>query len=790
MRVQINSWEVVKSSKSSASVPDGRRHALYLLKCSEGRTWLVTRRWSEISKCIASVRKSEASIIQRSSTHLPAFEDHAPPWRLWGSNLDDEFLRGRAKMAESVLSALCTICEASVERRVGPAALLELLGADDVMFAEGLRSRRVSATPAPPTTPQRRGGDGGSSSTDTRHVAVMNASPGTLNMQTAVDVATRLEAAGDYAVAAEMLAAAMQALKTEQDETILVAAGAKQHELQRKAATRMRIEAAEANAKAKAAEEARAEEDDEDEGEEWEEGLNVEEALAGRFDADYPQEGSTLRQFFRDAGMKRLSRTSLGGETSSASASGAGAASSSAEDGVAREASFVVRDALGDERCSLTADGRVLGPGGSPLLAYIEADGTVGSSEMRFMGRVSAAVGVDKIGFVVDESDSTIAEVDYGSGVLRDGDGNLIAEVRRGGEVLAHNGSSAGHLDGYENHMLRYAAAYLLIVDPHFAVLEHSRGSFAHRLSSVLPLWQRNAVTKEALGSALAALDDEAVVRLVEHAMLGHVERKHRRSIVQIVADAETEPSPNDDGSPNSKKQQALALGLLYEQVARGGVRALMNIFVCALVGPSDDEWAAPELSSQRAVLRGVLFAAGLVTASHGSAGGDASGGASSSADPQLEGGSAHVVEEEGAFAVLCEPSLLETVLGLAFSEDEETRHDALKVLLQLCQTQPAARKVLASQPTLELLCRLAASHFTYDREMQLGLTLQLLNILLLNQEADVVMPPSKAELGKWLQPLLLKIHLKWGVEVVSKRGWKFEAREAAQRLLSWTAEV
>ena len=124
---------------------------------------------------------------------------------------------------------------------------------------------------------------------------------------------------------------------------------------------------------------------------------------------------------------------------------------------------------------------------------------------MRFMGRVSAAVGVDKIGFVVDESDSTIAEVDYGSGVLRDGDGNLIAEVRRGGEVLAHNGSSAGHLDGYENHMLRYAAAYLLIVDPHFAVLEHSRGSFAHRLSSVLPLWQRNAVTKEALGSALAA---------------------------------------------------------------------------------------------------------------------------------------------------------------------------------------------------------------------------------------------------------------------------------------------
>ena len=231
-------------------------------------------------------------------------------------------------------------------------------------------------------------------------------------------------------------------------------------------------------------------------------------------------------------------------------------------------------------------------------------------------------------------------------------------------------------------------------------------------------------------------------------------------------------------------------MGLLYEQVARGGVRALMNIFVCALVGPSDDEWAAPELSSQRAVLRGVLFAAGLVTASHGSAGGDASGGASSSADPQLEGGSAHVVEEEGAFAVLCEPSLLETVLGLAFSEDEETRHDALKVLLQLCQTQPAARKVLASQPTLELLCRLAASHFTYDREMQLGLTLQLLNTLLLNQEADVVMPPCKAELGKWLQPLLLKIHLKWGVEVVSKRGWKFEAREAAQRLLSWTAEV
>ena len=59
-------------------------------------------------------------------------------------------------------------------------------------------------------------------------------------------------------------------------------------------------------------------------------------------------------------------------------------------------------------------------------------------------------------------------------------------------------------------------------------------------------------------------------MRLVEHAMLGHVERKHRRSVAQHVAEfAEQLARPggvgadDDDDAP----RQALALATLYEQV-------------------------------------------------------------------------------------------------------------------------------------------------------------------------------------------------------------------------------
>ena len=75
--------------------------------------------------------------------------------------------------------------------------------------------------------------------------------------------------------------------------------------------------------------------------------------------------------------------------------------------------------------------------------------------------------------------------------------------------------------------MMRATAAYLVLVDPQLAMPQ---------LSSSLTVWQRQQVTRGAVGTALASLDDEAVVRLVEHGMLRHCERPQRRSVAQSVA--------------------------------------------------------------------------------------------------------------------------------------------------------------------------------------------------------------------------------------------------------------
>ena len=165
--------------------------------------------------------------------------------------------------------------------------------------------------------------------------------------------------------------------------------------------------------------------------------------------------------------------------------------------------------------------------------------------------------------------------------------------------------------------------------------------------------------------------------------------------------------------------------------------------------------------------------------------------------------------EHEPWQLLFCEAHLLETVLGLSLSDDAEVRHDALAVLLLLSQTQPRARALLAEQTTLELLARLAASHFSYARHMQLGLTLQLLDTLLLGptatsgQEAAAAALREHAEqahrgpsgaarsaLLVLLQPLLLKILLQWGVDTKPGVRWWSEAYGAAERLLSWTAAV
>ena len=472
LMVSISSWEVVRARESE------RWHARYSLCCSESQQqWRVSRRWSEIARCVEALRMDTST----ETSSIPPFEVHT--WRLWG-HLDNDFLHARARMAQEVLCALCDLFAASVERRRGPPALLQLLGCDDEKRAfelargcarlcefkssvadigsggaehasasnDTLSDHAAAATtasapvpsPAPaPVTPTDRqiatssmnllgpaGAAAGAAGAPVR-------TPGMDNMATAVKAAARLEATGDFEQAAELLAAAMEALKTEQD----LAHGRSQVVVKRAA------------------------------------GRDCGEAATA-----YVDEATSV--------------------------------------------SFTVRDVLGTERATLTADGCVLGPGGVAVLAYIESDGRVGSTELKLIGGVTQPTEGDRLGYVWEatEDQRSVATVDYGDGVIRDLFGSVVAEVRtrlataaarappsnsprstpalcplvsssksahdplagasariqvrRSGEVLAHNGAICGHLDGFATSMMRAAAAYLILVDPHLAVLAHSRGSY------------------------------------------------------------------------------------------------------------------------------------------------------------------------------------------------------------------------------------------------------------------------------------------------------------------------
>ena len=98
------------------------------------------------------------------------------------------------------------------------------------------------------------------------------------------------------------------------------------------------------------------------------------------------------------------------------------------------------------------------------LLAYIEADGTVGAPDLEYLGEVTAP-NADSKGYVTDRDDNLVAEVDYGRGVVRDATGSTIASLTRAGEVSGHRGARCGTLEGFDYSMLRSAAAFLTLVD-------------------------------------------------------------------------------------------------------------------------------------------------------------------------------------------------------------------------------------------------------------------------------------------------------------------------------------
>lgn len=70
---------------------------------------------------------------------------------------------------------------------------------------------------------------------------------------------------------------------------------------------------------------------------------------------------------------------------------------------------MAVYDVMGTLRSTLLHDGSVVDPRGE-LIAYIEADGTVGDVNLAYVGEVTAPNG-NSLGFVTDANDDMIAQV-------------------------------------------------------------------------------------------------------------------------------------------------------------------------------------------------------------------------------------------------------------------------------------------------------------------------------------------------------------------------------------------
>ena len=128
---------------------------------------------------------------------------------------------------------------------------------------------------------------------------------------------------------------------------------------------------------------------------------------------------------------------------------------------------FVAMDAFGNERHTLASDGCVTSPSGR-VLAYIEADGTVGSADLEYLGEVTAAAPPTSMGFITNAEDELVAKLDYGRALIQDPQGSTLAEFRKSGHVTGHLGASCGVLEGFDFHKLQAAAAYLMLVEPSF----------------------------------------------------------------------------------------------------------------------------------------------------------------------------------------------------------------------------------------------------------------------------------------------------------------------------------
>jgi len=85
-----------------------------------------------------------------------------------------------------------------------------------------------------------------------------------------------------------------------------------------------------------------------------------------------------------------------------------------------------------------------VGDANETLLGYIDAGGMVFNSEETMIGQI-------------DTDDNKI---------LRDGDGNTVAEVNSSGEIKGNAQTNLGRLDPFSYENMNTLALYLLLLDP------------------------------------------------------------------------------------------------------------------------------------------------------------------------------------------------------------------------------------------------------------------------------------------------------------------------------------
>ncbi len=121
-----------------------------------------------------------------------------------------------------------------------------------------------------------------------------------------------------------------------------------------------------------------------------------------------------------------------------------------------------VLDASRRLRAIIKSDGEVQDCTGATL-AYIEANGEVGTPEMDFLGHVHLASSQ-----VVDKSDHPLGEYDAGRGFVKNKLGSVIAEISKDGSVTGNGQRLAGAIEGFKYECMDKVAAYVHLVDPDY----------------------------------------------------------------------------------------------------------------------------------------------------------------------------------------------------------------------------------------------------------------------------------------------------------------------------------